>query len=77
MAKFNKTQKVLSHLKKYKSITPKDAYDYYGSMRLSSIIFNLKNNYNIITDIEDATDKYGHKVRYARYKYKGEIKGEK
>ena len=76
MPKFNKTQKVLSHLKKYKSITPKDAYEYYGSMRLSAIIYNLKENYNILTEIEEATDKYENKVRYARYKYKGEIKGD-
>lgn len=75
MPKFNKTQKVLAHLKKYKSITPKVAYEYYASMRLSGIIYNLKDNYNITTEIEEAIDKYGNKVRYAKYKYKGEIKG--
>tara|TARA_B100001057_G_C22859775_1_gene954036 strand:- start:3882 stop:4103 length:222 start_codon:yes stop_codon:yes gene_type:complete len=72
----SKTQKVLSHLKKYKSITPKDAYELYGSMRLSGIIYNLKENYNIFTEIEENTDKFKNKVRYARYKYKGKIKGE-
>lgn len=75
MPRYNKTQKVLAHLKKYKSITPMDAYEYYGSMRLSGIIYNLKKDYNIITNIEEYTNEYKDKVRYARYKYKGEIKG--
>ena len=51
-----------------------DAYEYYGSMRLSGIIYNLKKDYNIITNIEEYTNEYKDKVRYARYKYKGEIK---
>ena len=37
-----KKEMVLEHLKKYKTITPKEAYFEYGSMRLGAIIFDLR-----------------------------------
>ena len=39
--KFNKTEKVLEHLKEYGTITSLEAIDLYGATRLSAIIFNL------------------------------------
>lgn len=37
-----KQEKVLSHLKANKSITPLEALKKYGTFRLSALIFNLK-----------------------------------
>ncbi|MBA87735.1 MAG: DNA-binding protein [Euryarchaeota archaeon] len=68
-----KTFKVLSHLKKHKFITPVDAYKQYGSMRLSAIILVLREKYDIVTHMETSKDRFGNKVRYANYEYKGEL----
>ena len=38
----SKTQKVLEHLLKGKTISPLEAFNRYKTMRLSAIIFNLK-----------------------------------
>ena len=67
------TQAILNHLKKYKNITPKEAYFEYGSMRLGSIIFNLRKDYKIDTKIIDVPTKFGN-ARVAQYIYKGAIK---
>ena len=37
-----KKELILEHLKKYRSITPKEAYFEYGSMRLGAVIFELR-----------------------------------
>ena len=37
-----KKQAILNHLKKFKKITPAEAYEKYHTMRLSAAIFNLK-----------------------------------
>ena len=69
----NKTQKVLAHLQEKGSITSWEAIKEYGATRLSGIIYNLKDKgYNIITEMEDFTDRYGDKSKFARYLYKGE-----
>jgi len=65
-----KKLKVLSHLKKYKSITPIDAYKFYGTMRLSAIIFKLREQYEIATNIIVDFDRFGNEVRFAKYVYK-------
>lgn len=64
-----KTQKVLEYLQEKGSITPREALEKFNSYRLSSIIFNLKERYNILTVMEYNEDK---SVRWARYIYKGE-----
>ena len=70
----SKQSQVLEHLKKHKSITPVDAYKLYGSMRLSGIIYNLREQYKIETIDEKTEDRFGNSVCYARYVYKGKIK---
>ena len=74
-----KISKILEHLQTKKNITQVDAYKLYGSLRLSSIIFNLRDQYNIITNNKKSKDRFGNDVRYAEYVYKGKIKqnGEK
>ena len=64
----NKTQKVLAHLQEKGSITSWEAIKEYGATRLSAIIFNLRNKgCDIRTSIEEFTDRYGDKGRFARY----------
>lgn len=68
----SKKDRVLNHLKKYKSITPKEAYFEYGSMRLSSIIFELRKEYKIKTNMIDVAGKYGNST-VAQYVFEGAI----
>ena len=48
-----KEMMILKHLKKFKKITPLEALKNYGSMRLGAVIFKLRKDYNIITNIID------------------------
>lgn len=70
MIAFTKIQAVLNHLKKFKSITPAEAYDKYHTMRLSAIIFVLRDTYKIETQMQEKETVYGT-VRFAKYVYKG------
>ena len=72
----NKTQKVLEHLKKHGSITSWEAITEYGATRLSAIIYNLRRDYIIDTDMKQVTDRYGNDTRFAKYVYRGENKQE-
>lgn len=64
----NKTEKVKLHLIEKGSITPIEAYEEYGSMRLSDIIYRLRNKgMNIITEKIEFIDRYGDKSYYAKY----------
>lgn len=67
--KQNKTMQILNHLKKYGVITSWDAIKLYKATRLSAIIFNLRKQHIIETDMQRGED-----VNYARYIYKGERK---
>ena len=67
-----KKQLILEHLKKYKSITPKEAYFEYGSMRLGAVIFELRKNHKIRTNMIDVAGKYGNST-VAQYIYEGAI----
>lgn len=66
--KFNKTEKVLEHLKKYGCITSLEAIELYGATRLSAIIFNLrKRGYDITTIDIPFVDRFGSKSIYGKY----------
>lgn len=68
----NKTQEVLRHLQKKKSITSWEAISLYGATRLSAIIFLLRGRgHNIVDKWEEDIDRYGNKVRFVRYVYFG------
>jgi hypothetical protein len=65
----NQNERILEHLKKYGSITPKEANAEYGVMRLGARIHDLKKaGHAILTTNEKALNKYGEKIHYARYK---------
>lgn len=59
---------ILNHLKSGKSITSKEAFELYGTTRLSAIIRDLRvMGYSIITIMEDGKTKFGDSCKYARY----------
>lgn len=60
---------VLKHLENHGSITPMDALEEYRCFRLAAVIFRLrKDGHNIITVEEQGRNKFGQRVRYARYR---------
>ena len=66
----SQTHAVIEHLKTKGNITSMDAIELYGATRLSAIIYNLRERgYNIITIKEDGVNRFGHKMKYARYIY--------
>ena len=67
-----KKELILEHLKKYRSITPKEAYFEYGSMRLGAVIFELRKQHKIRTNMIDVAGKYGNST-VAQYIYEGAI----
>jgi len=69
-ASMNKTIAVKNHLEAKGSITTFEAINLFGATRLSAIIFNLRRrgmDIQAITTI--GLDRYGSKVRYAKYTY--------
>ena len=62
------TFRVLAHLEEFGSITSWEAIKEYGATRLSAIIFNLrKRGYYIEKEWEESINRYGGKVRFAKY----------
>jgi len=65
-----KKERVLEHLKKYKKITPLEALQEYGSMRLGAIIFELRKEYKIKTNMIDVAGRFGN-ATVAEYEFEG------
>lgn len=72
----SKQMRILSHLKSNKAITPIEALEHYGSMRLGAVIFDLRKDYDIVTEMVESRDRFGNPVRYAKYHYRGKIEPE-
>ncbi len=72
----NKTKAVQLHLIEKGSISSLEAINEYGATRLSAIIYNLRNRYNM--DIRNERvifiDRFGDKSHYDKYIYKGDKK---
>ena len=69
------TEKILRHMEEYGSITPLDALQEYGIMRLASRICDIKRaGVEVEKEIETAKNRYGEPVRYARYRLTGEVR---
>lgn len=59
---------VAGYLLRYRKITCAKAYDLYGTMRLSSIISDLrKRGYPIVTEYVEKPNRYGMMIRYGIY----------
>lgn len=60
--------RVLQHLQAYGSITPLEAMQEYGIMRLGARIYDLKKmGYSIDSSMETGKNRYGESISYARY----------
>lgn len=60
---------LLARLMSGASITPREAYNQYGIMRLGARIWDLKHmGYNIITEVETAYNRFGKPTRFAKYR---------
>jgi hypothetical protein len=67
-------EKILRHLEEYGTITPIEALQEYGIMRLASRITDLKKaGHIIITNTVNGYNKFGEKVRYASYSLEKEV----
>ena len=63
---------IINHLREYGSITQLEALREYGCMRLASRISDLrKTGIKIIRLTETSRNRYGQKIRYARYIMEG------
>ena len=67
-----KKDKVLKHLQKFKKITPLEALREYGTMRLGAIIFDLRKDYKIKTNMITVPTRFGNST-VAEYVYEGVI----
>ena len=66
----NQRQAVLEYLKTHKKgITPMEALNKFGIMRLSSVIYDLKYKYDckIVTNIIEVKDRNGKTKHVAQY----------
>lgn len=61
---------ILEHLRKYGSITPIEANQYYGCLRLAARIADLKKEgYHITTEMLTSVSRLtGRPVQFAKYK---------
>ena len=61
---------VLHHLQSNGSISPKEAEEQYGIMRLGARIYDLRHEgYPIIAKNETSANRFGKQTTYARYFY--------
>lgn len=68
MEKMKQTDMVLHHLETKGSITPLEALQEYGIMRLASRVTDLKNaGYRITKETVTSKNSSGKTVHYARY----------
>lgn len=63
------TEMILKHLEEFGTITPLEALEEYGCMRLSARIADLRDSGVKITSTrETKRNRFGKKVSFARYK---------
>lgn len=67
------TDRIEQYIKEHGSITSWEAIKEFGITRLSAVIYNLRyeRNLDIETRYETMKNRYGDKVTFARYVYKG------
>lgn len=64
--------RVLEYIKRFGSITTKQAFEDLGCTRLSEYIRRLRLEYNIDDEIETGVNRYGEKVHWKKYFLKKE-----
>ena len=64
----SQVEKILRHIEMYGSITPLEAMQEYGIMRLASRMCDIKRaGYKVQSTTETSENRNGEKVRYSRY----------
>lgn len=64
------TRRVFDYMKLHGSITPKQAEEDLGCMRLAARIAEIKEEgYPVKAEIVTAKNRHGDKIRFARYTY--------
>nr|DAH67097.1 MAG TPA: helix-turn-helix domain protein [Caudoviricetes sp.] len=64
----NQTEMILRHMEKSGSITPLEALQQYGIMRLGARIWDLRDaGYPIRREIVEGKNRFGDVTHYARY----------
>lgn len=64
----NQTEQVIDYMERHGSITPKEALEALGCMRLGARIFELKAiGYTFGRTLETRENRFGVPCRYARY----------
>lgn len=64
------TRRVFDFIQRHGSITPRQAEDELGCMRLAARIAEIKEEgYAVKTEIVTAKNRHGEKIRYARYRH--------
>ena len=68
--KMTQCEKILGFMQTHKrGITPLQAMNHFGCMRLSSRIHDLREQgYNITSDIVEVKNRYGEKCRVSQYR---------
>lgn len=67
-------ERVLQHLKTYGSITPLEAFDEYGILRLGARIFDLKKRgINISSEMVTVKNRFGDTTSCALYRLEGDV----
>lgn len=62
-------QMIMSYINEHGSITPQEAMNKLGIMRLAARINEIDSpGYPIIREMEKGTNRFGEPVRYARYR---------
>lgn len=63
-------EKIINHINKHGSITPRTADKLYGIMRLASRINDLRSKgYDIVTITKKGKNRDGKATRYAEYRF--------
>ena len=66
--KISQSERILNYIEENGSITQMDALREFGCMRLASRICDLrKAGFNIVSQSEQAKNRYGENISYARY----------
>jgi hypothetical protein len=71
MKRVTQKERVLQHLREHGHLTSWQAIKEYGCTRLADVIFRLKDEYSIATQMQETTNRFGDKVRYAKYVFVG------
>lgn len=62
------TDRIIRHIQDYGSITPLEAMQEYGIMRLASRMCDIKRaGYNVRREMVTGRNRYGESTTYARY----------